>query len=182
MDSNSSDLTESGRKDRKGASHAISAENTSSGSAKLTRASKSAMIVEALQSPGGTSIANLCASTGWQSHSVRAALTGLKKKGHVIIRTRVGDQSIYAISPTSVAASNVPAPASGSSAEPTADEEAAGSITDVASNASDPTTKTRAIGRRSSSKTAKSKGPDAKAPEASRKRSARSAAKTRGKK
>jgi len=42
----------------------------------------------------------LCKTTGWQAHSVRAALTGLRKVGHVIKRTddeRKAGKTVYRI-------------------------------------------------------------------------------------
>jgi len=43
--------------------------------------------IEALVSrPGGAGIAELMVVTGWQSHSVRAALTGLRKRGATLVR------------------------------------------------------------------------------------------------
>ncbi len=47
---------------------------------------KSATILNLLQRPKGTSIAQLQKATNWQAHSIRAALTGLRKKGHEIER------------------------------------------------------------------------------------------------
>ena len=38
--------------------------------------------------PNGASIAQLQKAAGWQPHSLRAALTGLRKKGHAIKRDR----------------------------------------------------------------------------------------------
>jgi len=43
-------------------------------------------------------MAALRSITGWQAHSVRAALTGLRKRGYTITRTRAEDgATIYAI-------------------------------------------------------------------------------------
>ena len=55
------------------------------------RRTKADTILDLLQGPIGTSIAELTEATGWQPHSVRAALTGLRKKGREIVRTK--DQS-----------------------------------------------------------------------------------------
>ena len=54
-------------------------------------ASKQATIAAMLRQRNGTTITELMAATGWQSHSIRAALTGLRKSGHQIQRQR--DQS-----------------------------------------------------------------------------------------
>ncbi len=45
-------------------------------------------IIKLLRRPNGASIAQLQKTAGWQPHSVRAALTGLRKKGHAIERGR----------------------------------------------------------------------------------------------
>jgi len=45
-----------------------------------------------LSSDAGASLDALCTATGWQPHSVRAALSGLRKTGFVILReTAAGD-------------------------------------------------------------------------------------------
>ncbi|WP_282168760.1 DUF3489 domain-containing protein [Ruegeria atlantica] len=44
-----------------------------------------------LRRPSGTSLEALCKATGWQPHSVRAALSGLRKKG-VTIERRASDK------------------------------------------------------------------------------------------
>ena len=45
-------------------------------------------ILKLLRRSNGASIAQLQKATGWQPHSVRAALTGLRKKGHNIERDK----------------------------------------------------------------------------------------------
>ena len=45
-------------------------------------------IFKLLRRPNGASIAQLQKATDWQPHSVRAALTGLRKKGHNIERDK----------------------------------------------------------------------------------------------
>ncbi len=49
---------------------------------------KHATLVDMLKKPNGASIAQMGAKTGWQPHSVRAALTGLRKRGLAINRER----------------------------------------------------------------------------------------------
>ncbi len=46
--------------------------------------SKSSMVLGMLQRPEGATINQIVATTGWLHHTTRAALTGLKKKGHEI--------------------------------------------------------------------------------------------------
>jgi predicted lipid-binding transport protein (Tim44 family) len=52
------------------------------------RRSKKAAILALLQQPDGAAIGDLIASTGWQVHSVRAALTGLRKEGKELVRAK----------------------------------------------------------------------------------------------
>ena len=51
------------------------------------RPGKQATIQGLLQSKEGAGIAALMAATGWQAHSVRAVLSGLRKQGMVVVRT-----------------------------------------------------------------------------------------------
>lgn len=54
--------------------------------------SKIGMVAELLRREGGATLTELVAATGWQPHTTRAALTGLRKKGHAIERgTRDGN-------------------------------------------------------------------------------------------
>ena len=62
-----------------------------------TRITKSATIIQLLGRDEGATLAELIAATGWLPHTTRAALTGLKKKGHVIARDKRGDLSCYRI-------------------------------------------------------------------------------------
>ncbi|MEQ9176867.1 DUF3489 domain-containing protein [Roseovarius sp.] len=63
---------------------------------KMPRKTKSALVREMLDRAGGASLDDLCKATGWQRHTVRAALSGLRKAGHVIDRTKDGDgTSVY---------------------------------------------------------------------------------------
>ena len=55
------------------------------------RTSKKATIEALVRRAEGAAIAELMAATGWQEHSVRAALTGLRKAGHKIARERDDD-------------------------------------------------------------------------------------------
>ena len=53
-----------------------------------TKPTKIETILKQLRRPNGSSIAQLQKTVGWQPHSLRAALTGLRKKGHSIERDR----------------------------------------------------------------------------------------------
>jgi hypothetical protein len=52
------------------------------------RQSKKAAILALLERPDGAAIADLTGATGWQVHSVRAALTGLRKEGREVLRDK----------------------------------------------------------------------------------------------
>lgn len=54
------------------------------------------LLLARLRKPGGATIEELVKVTGWQSHSVRGAMAGsLKKKGHVVISTKVDGKRRY---------------------------------------------------------------------------------------
>jgi uncharacterized protein DUF3489 len=52
------------------------------------RPSKKAGIVALLERPNGAAISDLTKATGWQVHSVRAALTGLRREGKELVRDK----------------------------------------------------------------------------------------------
>jgi DNA-binding MarR family transcriptional regulator len=56
---------------------------------------KSATVLACLQREHGATLAELVAATGWQPHTTRAMLTGLRKKGHAIERRKRDDVSCY---------------------------------------------------------------------------------------
>lgn len=58
---------------------------------------KTERLLAMLQSPDGTSIEEVSEALGWQHHSTRAALTGLRKKDHTIIRDKQGSVTTYRI-------------------------------------------------------------------------------------
>ena len=49
------------------------------------RTTKSGLIIEMLSKAEGATLDELVAATGWLPHTTRAALTGLKKKGHTVM-------------------------------------------------------------------------------------------------
>ena len=63
------------------------------------RRSKIELVIELLRREEGASLAHLTEATGWQAHSVRAALTGLKQKGHALVRAKHEGAAIYHIAP-----------------------------------------------------------------------------------
>jgi hypothetical protein len=59
--------------------------------------SKIGRVLGLLQRDEGASVRELIAATGWLPHTTRAALTGLRKKGHVIDRTGRGETTCYRV-------------------------------------------------------------------------------------
>ena len=69
---------------------------TSTAPAKLQ--SKADLVLSLLQRPEGATIEQLVAATGWLPHTTRAALTGLKKKGHVVTSEKLeGQGRVYRV-------------------------------------------------------------------------------------
>jgi Fic family protein len=58
---------------------------------------KQSQVVQLLQQEGGATLAELVTATGWLPHTTRAALTGLRKKGHLIAKDKRGDETCYRI-------------------------------------------------------------------------------------
>ena len=59
--------------------------------------SKIGKVIALLERKEGATLDEMTKATGWQSHSVRAALTGLKKKGHVIVRSKRDEVTCYSV-------------------------------------------------------------------------------------
>ncbi|MDB5539813.1 MAG: hypothetical protein JWQ89_1540 [Devosia sp.] len=59
--------------------------------------SKTSAVLALLQREDGASVSELIELTGWLPHTTRAALTGLRKKGHVIDRSKRNDETCYRI-------------------------------------------------------------------------------------
>jgi transcription initiation factor IIE alpha subunit len=63
--------------------------------------SKSAAVIALLNRGKGASVDEICKATKWQKHSTRAFLTGLRKKGLIIIREQRGEEgTVYRITQT----------------------------------------------------------------------------------
>ena len=58
---------------------------------------KAALLREMLEAPAGATVPAIMATTGWQDHTVRAALSGLRKSGCVLNRRSGTEGTIYAI-------------------------------------------------------------------------------------
>lgn len=59
--------------------------------------SKIDQVVGLLKRTSGATLAELIAVTGWLPHTTRAALTGLRKKGHTIEKTSCEGVTVYSI-------------------------------------------------------------------------------------
>lgn len=57
--------------------------------------SKIAGVIALMQRAEGASLAEMVEQTGWLPHTTRAALTGLRKKGHAIVRGDRDDVTVY---------------------------------------------------------------------------------------
>jgi Protein of unknown function (DUF3489) len=85
----------SGRKSARSTKHQRSAARAASSQARNKRSpaasgrsSKKGAIVALLERPDGAAISDLTKATGWQVHSVRAALTGLRNEGKEVLREK----------------------------------------------------------------------------------------------
>ena len=72
--------------------------STDDGTSSPRVGTKQALVVEMLRAKKGATLDALIEATGWLPHTTRAALTGLRKRGFAIERTREeGSDSIYRI-------------------------------------------------------------------------------------
>ncbi len=58
---------------------------------------KGAMVLDLLRREQGATLDELVLATGWLPHTTRAALTGIRKKGHAVAKSKRGDVSCYRI-------------------------------------------------------------------------------------
>jgi hypothetical protein len=63
---------------------------------------KSATIITAMSGTAGATLGDICSTTGWQPHSARAFLSGLRKKGHNILKTSRDHATCYHIAPDKI--------------------------------------------------------------------------------
>ncbi|MDP3676492.1 MAG: DUF3489 domain-containing protein [Novosphingobium sp.] len=59
--------------------------------------SKIATVIGLLEREHGATLAEMVAATGWLPHTTRAALTGLKKKGHTVTSTKAEGVRTYRV-------------------------------------------------------------------------------------
>lgn len=80
------------------ATHALQKLETTSRT--IRSGTKLSAIIEAMRSPGGATIAQMMAGTGWQAHTVRGAISGMVRKrlGYEVVTEKVADgQRAYRI-------------------------------------------------------------------------------------
>ena len=56
---------------------------------------KAATILDLLRRSEGATLEQLVTATGWLPHTTRAALTGIKRKGHVLISEKIDGVRTY---------------------------------------------------------------------------------------
>ena len=61
------------------------------------RETKIDKVIALLKRKQGATLDEMVKATGWLPHTARAAMTGLKKKGHTIERGKRGEVSCYRI-------------------------------------------------------------------------------------
>ena len=84
--------------------------NSGAGAAKLNKRAqsqpqpllKSATVITAMSEATGATLEEICSITSWQPHSARAFLSGLRKKGHNILKTSRDGTTCYHIAPEKI--------------------------------------------------------------------------------
>jgi hypothetical protein len=71
--------------------------DTNTPAAAPPRTTKTAAVLTLLGRAEGATVAELITATGWLPHTTRAALTGLRKKGHAIIRGKRDNETCYTV-------------------------------------------------------------------------------------
>jgi DNA-binding IclR family transcriptional regulator len=61
------------------------------------RVTKASLLLNLLRRENGATLAELVDATGWLPHTTRAALTGLRKKGHVLDKSTRDNVTCYRI-------------------------------------------------------------------------------------
>lgn len=79
------------------ADKASAAKNKKSGVEGVRKGSKKELVLGLLRRPGGSTLNELVTATGLLPHTTRAALTGLRKKGHVLEKAKRDDATCYHI-------------------------------------------------------------------------------------
>ena len=80
---------------KKAQDSAQSAEATDALPTSVKGSTKTCAVLTLLHRDKGASLTELVEATGWQPHTTRAMLTGLRKKGHAIERRKRDDVTCY---------------------------------------------------------------------------------------
>ena len=72
-------------------------------SIKTSASTKAAMVTKILSREKGATVLEIAKATGWQPHSCRAFLTGVRKKSHITKEQRPDGQLAYRIEAAPVA-------------------------------------------------------------------------------
>ncbi len=67
--------------------------------------SKTDRLLTLLRTGTGASLEEMIEATGWQAHTVRAAITGLRKRGYEIKRHVEGNTTVWSVAPSTAEAS-----------------------------------------------------------------------------
>ena len=73
----------------------VGAAGSAAPSTSVTATTKSATVVALMCRDQGATLAELVEATGWLPHTTRAALTGLRKKGHDLVKGKRGEATCY---------------------------------------------------------------------------------------
>ena len=77
---------------------------TASGAEQPPASTKRAQLIGMLERPEGASVAEIGQRLGWLPHTVRAAITGLRKAGCEVTRSKdADDRSVYRLAPIKIA-------------------------------------------------------------------------------
>lgn len=75
----------------------VSAEGSTTAQNDARASTKTERLLAMLRQSEGASLEEMSEALGWQQHSTRAALTGLRRKGHDVVRDKQGSVTIYRI-------------------------------------------------------------------------------------
>jgi Protein of unknown function (DUF3489) len=71
------------------------------------RITKQAQVIALLSRPEGATLEAIIAATGWQAHTARAVLSGLRKAGYDISSDKLNGKRLYRIVNAAAASTNV---------------------------------------------------------------------------
>ena len=61
------------------------------------RSTKQDKVLQLLSREGGAPLSAIIEATGWLPHTARAALTGIRQKGHEVTRTKIEGETRYSV-------------------------------------------------------------------------------------